>query len=181
MKNEVIQKSEAHLQNFPTSTRIPGEFYIMATILAEKFEELFQEHNDFYYIKDQSINHSFMNQDKNGLITSAKELLTKMKNDENSKKDFWCCFKLPNPQEIANYEELGSMSKGVFLNLAKIRKVAILEQNNSIKKISCTCPDFLDTYFRIHQLSLGIKKGFWIGKDFKKNKKRGPIPKLVEH
>lgn len=181
MKEEVVSKSEQQIQAFPSCARVHGDFYILATVLAGNYEELYAESNGYYYIKDPTINFNSMNKDKKGLIASIKTLMTKMTNDPSAKEKFLDMFTKPTIQEIEKYEAPVVMTKGSFMNLCKIKKISKIEPVNvdlPLSSFKCTCPNFLEVFYCLHVLGVMIKYNYSDGKVFKKNKKRGPKPKV---
>jgi len=77
MKQEVADRSKRD-ESFPYVPTIPKYFYSLGDYVANKFEDLYLELNNCYYIRDKTVNFSFLNKNKTGLIINTKKIVNKL-------------------------------------------------------------------------------------------------------
>ena len=149
--------------------------------MANKYEELYLEHNNAFYIKDKTVTFSFLNKNKRGLINKITKIVNQIPYDDQKKTEFLTYFNKPNIDNIRKLEARGLIMKNAFLHLCKIRKVTKEENVNSefpFNSFRCTCPNHLEVGYCLHIIGIMIKLKFISGKTFKMKKKRGPKPKI---
>lgn len=175
MKKEVRRKSRQE-NNLPIAPTIPRQFYLLAEYVSNKFEDLFLELDSCYYIRDKTVNFSFLDQKKKGVFTWLKKNIHKIGNNEDIKKEFYAHFRRPTLDEARSYELPGMMDKAAFLKCCKIRKITKANQiNNEFPVLSfrCTCPDYKEVSYCIHTLSVLTKLKLLSKSSFIKKAKRG--------
>jgi len=180
--DEIKSKSqeEAEHSRFPKMPYYSFDFFSLANLFAKNFDLLFVEYNGSYFIKDPSVNCSFQHSRKGEINSLLKRSLTKILNEEGS-KNFLSKFSQPTLNEILDYVHCKPMIKYAFIQMAKIRRIDLLNpisEETPLLCIICSCPDFKDASFCLHTLAVLIKKGHLSQVSFEAQKRRGRKPQV---
>ena len=182
MTELIMKKSKEAPVNFPKCPNVPKHFYTLGTILAANFDTLYVMLDGQYFIKDRSINFSFLNKDKKDIIQKIKKQMNKILSDEQIKKSFLDYFQKPSSDDIKRMEMLGFLSKDDFINLLKVKKITKKVDSGPefpLTIFSCTCSDYFEVNYCIHILGILVKERLVDAEAFRKNKKKGRKPNIL--
>ena len=133
-------------------------------------------------MKDKNLLDTFMNNKRNSLCNKLKLLLPKIKqNEKESEEKFTNLFSKPTLQEIHLFEKPNLYMKAKFIGIAKIRKIILDDSINPdypILSVKCTCPDYLQTSYCVHCLTILILKDKIKVDTFQENKRKGRKAKV---
>ena len=180
IQKEILARSTNSNMSFPEVPHVPNCFYVLAKALSQELTtHLFQDGNN-YYVKDSTVNFPMFNKKKKGLAPSLNSLQKKISNDcKSSLKEFLDLFTKPSKNQVELYTKGSANAKEEFLSLSKIRLIKFNGNNDKppLKRVSCTCPNYGETGFCLHTLTILIKLKLVNIQQLLKKPKRGRKPK----